>query len=148
MPEARSDEASTTGSSTRTSTSGQPTPWVSTSSPYWWPLLLSGSTVPVRKRPESVKIVTCAPSAKRALCVPSGVTSSRPESLSRVTMQPIVSACTTTARSGRAAPSGQGGVQQAAPGDRQVEAEVHQQLPTYCTTSSVRPSGSASGAGG
>jgi hypothetical protein len=42
-----------TGSSTRTSTSGQPTPWVSTSSPYWWPLLLSGSTVPVCTDPGS-----------------------------------------------------------------------------------------------
>ena len=49
----------------------------------------------------SVKTTTWAPSAKRALWVPSWVTCSRPFSFTRSTMQPIVSACTTTARSGR-----------------------------------------------
>jgi hypothetical protein len=109
---------------------------------------LSGSTVPVRKRPESVKIVTCAPSAKRALCVPSGVTSS-----GRV-LEPGDHAADRVGVHHHgpvrpAAPPGQGGVEQAAPGDRQVEAEVHQQLADvlHDLVGAAR-SGSASGAGG
>ena len=46
-----------------------------------------------------MKIRTWAPSANRALCVPMVFSSSRPFSLSRFTIPPMVSVCTTIARS-------------------------------------------------
>ena len=116
-------------------------PWVSTSSPYWCPLLLSGSTVPVWVLSLSVKMVTWAPSAKRALCVPSGVTSSRPLSLRRVTMQPIVSACTAMARSGRVRRPGSVALSRPRRVTVRSMPRSSSSSPTYCTTSSVRPVG-------
>lgn len=128
--------------SMRTSTCSQPVGWVSISSPNAWPLDLSGRIVPVMNSSgSSMKMRTRAPAANRAEKVPTGTSSSRPLSLSPRTMQPMVSECTTSARSVVADSPGSSAV--SAPRRVSVNGtpKSSRMSPITCITASVRPDG-------
>jgi hypothetical protein len=89
----------------------------------------------------SVKMRTRAPAAKRAEKVPTGISSRRPLSLRSRTMQPMVSAWTTIARSVVADSPGSSAV--SAPRRVSVNGtpSSSRMPPINCITASVRPDG-------